>query len=114
MSAPLKSPVSLESPGYRAILWLILIGATMLDTILIVGIVHAHGGLFWWWLIQKSQADPLIAFLLADILLLRLGLFILGMKFLETGQKKKMSAWLLAIPVIGGPMLFAALLSSDD
>lgn len=100
--------------SYRYLLWLILVLTTALDAVLVLAVAKTHGLMFIWWIFEKSRTDPLIGFIVADLLLLRFGLFVLALRAASQTSTRQLANWLVLVPLFGAPMLMAAMVANED
>lgn len=105
---------SSRSTSYSYLLWLILALTTALDAILVLAVAKTHGLMSLWWIIEKSRTDPLIGFIVADLLLMRFGLFILALRAASYIKTQRLAVWLALTPIFGAPMLMAAMVANED
>ena len=104
---------SSASTSYRYLLWLILALTTALDAVLVLTVAQTHGVMSIWWIFEKSRSDPLIGFVVADLLLLRFGLFMLALRAVGQVATQRLAVWLALVPIFGAPMLMAALVANE-
>ncbi len=62
---------------------------------------------------RKIASDPIVAFLAADLAMMRLGLFLLGSRFAGS-VIGPMARWLLFVPVMGAPVIAASMIAQES
>ncbi|RMF15873.1 MAG: hypothetical protein D6761_07140 [Candidatus Dadabacteria bacterium] len=91
----------------QTVFWILCALATWIEVRLALGVWHAWESASLYWLAVRLRGDPLVQFLVAEFVLLRFALFLIGLQLSANRRYRGAAAWLAFVPVFGAPLAYA-------